>query len=344
MNIRRLLLAALTAFVAAPSVALAQQAAPQASPVLQAAAPQAAAPQAAAPQAAAPQAAAPAVPVAPKAVLASPVAQPAAPAPAPAPLPVAHSPAPVAVAAPVPAPVAAPVAVAPTPALAPAPAEVQAAPPSQLGTPLATRPTKALTLAPEEEGTPAVYKLLVAVLILAGAAVWMKTKWKVRTPALRRRIDVLGRTSLGVRSELLVVEVEGTRLLVGTTPSSIQTLAILDSPPAIAPAGPEEMDDPEPLRPSDRNLEEDEEPRGSESPLLEVADRARALLGSVRPSTKSPTATSSKRPAAAPSHGAKIPRVAGQAKGLLLALEPNEDRDTRERRASAGGPARTRDV
>jgi flagellar biogenesis protein FliO len=341
MNTRRLLLAALMCFLAAPSMALAQQAAPQASPVPQAAAPQAAAPQPA--------------PVAPKPAVASPVAQPAAAAPAPAPVPIAHSPVPtpVPVAAPVaPVPVVpaaaiaaapvAPVAVAPSPASAPG--DVQAAPPSQAGTPLATRPTKALSLAPEDEGTPAVYKLLVAVVILAGAAVWLKSKWKVRTPAFRRRIDVLSRTSLGVRSELLVVEVEGTRLLVGTTPSSIQTLAILDSPPAIAPAGPEDMDDAEPVRPSDRNLAEDEDSRGAESPLFEVADRARALLGSVRPSTKAPAATSSKRPAAAPSHGAKIPRVAGQAKGLLLALEPSEDRDTRERRASAGGPARTRDV
>jgi hypothetical protein len=54
-------------------------------------------------------------------------------------------------------------------------------------------------------------------------------------------LAILRRTPVGFRSELVVVDVEGQRFLLGVTPHSIQSLATLDSDsaseaPAMAPA------------------------------------------------------------------------------------------------------------
>ena len=42
-------------------------------------------------------------------------------------------------------------------------------------------------------------------------------------------LTIVRRTTVGLRSELLVVSVEGQRLLLGVTPHSIQSIAILDA-------------------------------------------------------------------------------------------------------------------
>ncbi|MBX3210417.1 MAG: flagellar biosynthetic protein FliO [Labilithrix sp.] len=189
------------------------------------------------------------------------------------------------------------------------PAPPSAAPEAPAATPLATRPSKPLTLASPSEGTPFVYKLFAGVGVAAAAGLWLKKKRKGQAALPASRIDVLGRTSVGVRSELLVVEVEGTRLLVGMTPSAIQTLAVLDAVDAA-------VEEPAPLEIAAR----ERTPIVEERPLLEMAERARSLLGGIGATAK--PAAPKRAPAA---KMPKLPRVAGQAKGLLLALEqPNE--------------------
>ncbi|MBX3206254.1 MAG: flagellar biosynthetic protein FliO [Labilithrix sp.] len=227
----------------------------------------------------------------------------------------------------------APAASAAAPAVPAAPAAASAAPPVEVAalpeptpapaaTPLATRPSKPLTLANTSEGTPFVYKLLAGLGVAAAAGLWLKKKRGVRALAPASRIDVLGRTSVGVRSELLVVEVEGTRLLVGMTPSAIQTLAVLDAVDASSGAEAAMLEGPERDRAPIARVEE--------RPMMEIADRARSLLGGARQPAK-PAAAPKRAPAA---KTAKMPRVAGQAKGLLLALEqPKDD-------AQSGAPER----
>lgn len=208
----------------------------------------------------------------------------------------------------------APASAAPAAAAPAASAAPEAAPetPAPAATPLATRPSKPLTLASPNEGTPFAYKLFAGVGVAAAAGLWLKKKRRGHAPTTASRIDVLGRTSVGVRSELIVVEVEGTRLLVGMTPSAIQTLAVLDAVDAPA------VEAPAPLELPAR--ERAPIARAEERPLLEMADRARSLLGGVG----APAKAAAPKRAPAPKT-AKLPRVAGQAKGLLLALEQPDD-------------------
>ncbi|HVH43282.1 MAG TPA: flagellar biosynthetic protein FliO [Labilithrix sp.] len=249
------------------------------------------------------------------------------------------------VAAPAAAPVAAPAA--PPPAAAPVAAPVAEtpapAPEAPAPTPLATRPAKPLSLANAPEHTPFGYKLLAGICVATAAGLWLtKSRRKKKIASIATRIDVVGRTSLGMRSELLVVDVEGTRLLVGMTPSAIQTLAVLDSPVPEASEAAEAEAEEEPAAPVS-------EPEPAPAPLLQVADRARALLGgtlggnvggqtaarrSAPPRPKRATAT---RPM-------RMENVAGQAKGLLLALEqPEEDSRPAPRRALPARQKRTGD-
>ena len=193
---------------------------------------------------------------------------------------------------------------APEPASAPEPA------------PLQVRSQKPLTLAPQNESTPWGYKLFAFVVVAGGIAFWVKKRRKIdagkQKPA---RLDIVARSSVGVRSELIVVEVEGTRLLVGMTPSAISTLAILDS--------------------GDPMMARDEAPAHVErEPAIEpaafvaanVTDRVRTLLGGkTSPARPSPESTQrmTKRTPVTRIATSRMP-VAAQAKGLLLALE--EDR------------------
>ena len=122
-----------------------------------------------------------------------------------------------------PVPTPAPVAAAPTPA-APSPV----APPT--ATPLPVRPSRPLALAPERApaGSDLGWKFLV---VFAGAAAAL-AYWRKRNPPLTLdlgpELRIVRRASIGVRSELLVVDVAGQRHLLGVTPSAVQHLAILD--------------------------------------------------------------------------------------------------------------------
>ena len=104
-------------------------------------------------------------------------------------------------------------------------------------TPLALRPTKPLELAPQPHQESIGWKVAAVVALLGGAAVfWHKRgKTKAIDPG---QLTIVRRTSVGLRSELLVVNVEGQRLLIGVTPQSIQSLAILDADETLAAEAP----------------------------------------------------------------------------------------------------------
>lgn len=131
-----------------------------------------------------------------------------------------------------------------------APAFAEEAPPAPepaKQTPLAVRPTKPLDLAPAPAGSR--YGTALAVFALVGGAgLWLyKRKGAGKSGAPRRTITISTRRAIGVRSELLVVEVDGQGLLLGVTPGNIQRLAVLPDPSiAEAPAELSPEDDVEP--------------------------------------------------------------------------------------------------
>jgi flagellar protein FliO/FliZ len=180
--------------------------------------------------------------------------------------------------------------------------------PAHEATPLTTRPRKPLTLAPRSEGTPIGWKLVAGVGVAIAAGLWIRNRRGPKARPGSARIEIVGRTSVGMRSELLVVDVEGTRLLVGVTPSALQMLAVLD--------------------PADTRVDAEDEARvGADDEPLELANRVRSLVAARRAdATKAAAPRSCKR---ASGERLKTARVAGQARGLLLALD-----ESGERRAS----------
>ncbi len=106
-------------------------------------------------------------------------------------------------------------------------------PTADSATPLALRPSKALELSREPQQPGMGWKVVAVVAILGGAAFY------VRKRALPKRADdrgltIVRRAPIGLRSELLVVNVEGQRLLIGVTPHSIRNLAVLEGEDAAA--------------------------------------------------------------------------------------------------------------
>jgi flagellar protein FliO/FliZ len=205
----------------------------------------------------------------------------------------------------VPAPVvAAPVGPAVAPAVAAAPEAAPAGPlPSvfaaapaaaEPGTPLALRPSKPLELAKEPpSGGSLGWKIVAILLVLGGVALFARKRLQpvVISDA---RLNIVRRTGIGLRSELVIVDVDGQRLLLGVTPSSIQMLATLegeDAPGALAAS----------LGSTDERF----------AALLDAADRR-----SSRPRVE---AASASQPARDPrEEAAPDPdEVAGQARGLL---------------------------
>jgi len=273
------------------------------------------------------------------------------PKPAPAPKPVVTA-APAA-AAPTPPPAvvvpAAPAAVAAS-AAAPAAAAVPVAPPAAAApiegaTPLGVRPAaKPLALASENSGLGLGAKLLAVLGIGAAAALYLRKKRGAKPGAKApAKIDILARTGLGVRSQLVVVEVEGTRLLIGMTPNAIQTLAVLETPDGGAGTLMEE--DPAPVSVFDRDPRDRARNDDSFRPA-NLGDRVRSLLGTDEPirarlaSVKPPPAApvTKPRPIRAPmraketrakdapirSEGSSTREIAGQARGLLLSVDEDK--------------------
>jgi flagellar biogenesis protein FliO len=113
---------------------------------------------------------------------------------------------------------------------------VASASPPEVGTPLTLRPSKPLELAREPVSTTGMgWKLGALALVLGVVAFYSRRKLS------SKRIDdtqltIVRRATVGFRSELIVVNVEGQRFLLGVTPQSIQSLALLDGDDATVPA------------------------------------------------------------------------------------------------------------
>lgn len=98
-------------------------------------------------------------------------------------------------------------------------------------TKLALRPSTPLALDAPPASTGAGWKLA-AFTVVAVGGVWLwKQKAKRPVDHAVSQLRVLQRTTIGVRSELLLVEIEGQRMLVGVTPSSMQTLFLFPESP-----------------------------------------------------------------------------------------------------------------
>ncbi|NUO53430.1 MAG: flagellar biosynthetic protein FliO [Polyangiaceae bacterium] len=105
-------------------------------------------------------------------------------------------------------------------------------------TPLEVRPSRPLATAPVESGTSIWTKLGLCGLVFAGAATFYLRKRAPGAP-VGSTIKVAARTSIGVRSEILLVDVDGHRLLLGVTPSSVRTLSVLPVEPSLSEAAEE---------------------------------------------------------------------------------------------------------
>jgi flagellar biogenesis protein FliO len=193
----------------------------------------------------------------------------------------------------------APVAAAPVPAnvaavpAAPAPPAAAPATPEP-ATPLALRPSKPLELAKEPSGGGSFgWKMLAILLVLGGATLFARKRFQ--PPVISdTQLNIVRRTAVGFRSELVIVDVDGQRLLLGVTPSAIQMLATLDTEDAVGALA-------APAASADERF----------AALLDAADR--------RPSRPRTEAASASQPAREPREEAPSnpDDVAGQARGLL---------------------------
>ncbi|MGA2450030.1 MAG: flagellar biosynthetic protein FliO [Polyangiaceae bacterium] len=97
-------------------------------------------------------------------------------------------------------------------------------------TPLALRsnqPSIPLKLSGDSEPATLGWKLALMALVIGGGIYGLRRRSLSRPP--NADLVVVRRASVGFRSELLVVNVDGQRLLLGVTPQSIHTLAVLDN-------------------------------------------------------------------------------------------------------------------
>lgn len=97
---------------------------------------------------------------------------------------------------------------------------------------LPTRPSHPIELAPASGSTSWSFRLLlVALVAAAGFAFWKRRNTKQAGSAELPHVRVLGRSSVSMRGEVALIEAGGTRLVIGVTPSSITTLAVLPDAP-----------------------------------------------------------------------------------------------------------------
>jgi flagellar biogenesis protein FliO len=210
-------------------------------------------------------------------------------------------------------------------AIAPA-APIAAAPiaTAPTATPLQLRETHPLELAQDPASNYAAWKLVGALAAMAaGAFAFKKYNEKNRPAETIRSLKVLKKLSIGVRTELIVVDVDGQRLLLGVTPSSIVTLASLPDPEPID--QPEEVEAPEQTGsrfvPTYRPAEIGERSQQLGERLAALVNRSRVesekpaeLRPDLRVTARPQRRATTKKPSVAPASGAEA--VEGQARGL----------------------------
>ncbi len=224
--------------------------------------------------------------------------------------------------------------VAPSAALVGPPAPPPAANVPAAGTPLNLRP--APTPFGSGGGAGSYGPQLALAALIGAAGLWA---WKRRA---RQKDDaykaprILARTAVGVRSELLVVEVDGQTMLIGVTPQSIQRIAVLSAINPIGATGPvliQEAPDEPGFRSlwNDDTLQDIEPPRHAFPQAQSLADAA-ARMNAIARSAKSNAVMNAihptkqrlaKGPTAPPESGTQrvgVPvgsEVEEQARGLL---------------------------
>ncbi len=114
---------------------------------------------------------------------------------------------------------------------APAPAAAPTA-----GTPLNLRP--APTPFGTGGGAGSLGPQLALAALIGAAGLWAWKRRARQRDAAYAAPKILARTAVGVRSELLVVEVDGQTMLIGVTPQSIQRIAVLSAVNAGSATGP----------------------------------------------------------------------------------------------------------
>jgi flagellar biogenesis protein FliO len=187
------------------------------------------------------------------------------------------------------------------PAADPAASSSEGVSPQVAETPLHVRSSKPLALEPAPPPLAMGWKLSAIAFAVGGVGLWL---WKRRKAspfdAEIRELRILRRTPVGVRSELLLVDFEGQRLLLGVTPYTIQNLYIMPpEPPATG---------------------EDEAPPTFAGRLADVIDTSELAGPSTRSTTNPQPSRRAKRTANA-THPTNDP-VEGQARGLIATSEP----------------------
>lgn len=119
-----------------------------------------------------------------------------------------------------------------TPALALDPASPSSAVGNETtGTPLHLRPTAAPLANDENGGLLSTAAKLAILTSLVGGAAWVARRRRpVEFLAEQTSVCILARHTVGVRSEVLVLEAAGEKLLLGVTPAGISLLANLTDP------------------------------------------------------------------------------------------------------------------
>ncbi|HEB95923.1 MAG TPA: flagellar biosynthetic protein FliO [Sedimenticola thiotaurini] len=80
-------------------------------------------------------------------------------------------------------------------------------------------------------GTGAMLETLGGLLVIIGVILalgWLYRRFGRLTPAGKGAVSILGGISLGPRERAVLLQVEGTRLLVGVAPGRVQTLHVLE--------------------------------------------------------------------------------------------------------------------
>jgi flagellar biogenesis protein FliO len=187
------------------------------------------------------------------------------------------------------------------PAPDPAASSSEGVPPPIGETPLHVRSSKPLVLEPAAPPLAMGWKVSGIALAIGGAGLWLWKRRKISFDDQIPELRILRRTPVGVRSELLLVDFEGQRLLLGVTPYTIQNLFIMPpEPPA---------------------TDESEAPTTFAGRLADMIDTSELAGASVH-STASPQPSRKPRRTANATPSANDVPVEGQARGLTAIIEP----------------------
>jgi flagellar biogenesis protein FliO len=150
---------------------------------------------------------------------------------------------------------------------------------------LPTRPSRPLTLA--QPGPTGSWVTRVGFVVLAAGAAYAWWRRKGAKPLGTRdlaRLDIVARTAVGGRSELLIVDASGTRVLIGVSAGNMQTLALLSDDDA-SDAASADLAIP--------RLRDVVDPPESRPSVASIEDRGRAFFAALRgregTSTEEPT-------------------------------------------------------